>query len=215
TFAQLDVSEHTPYIEVTGTAEKEVVPDQIFISIKLTDKVRRKENYSILQQEQRLFEIVKNLGLDPNNLYLADAISEVNKKRQREKGVKITKDYVLIAKDANEVNKIYDALFEKDIKDANVFKTASSKIVKIRKEVRIQAIKAAKEKADYLLSAIGESVGKPLKIIEMSEQDWRPRNASSNFIVRDEYKSENDFFFNTSFQKIKVKFSYNVKFSIN
>ena len=40
-----------------------------------------------------------------------------------------------------------------------------------RKEVKIQAIKAAKEKANYLLNAIGNKAGKPLEIIEISDND--------------------------------------------
>ena len=34
----LNYSNPTPFIEVTGTAQKEVVPDQIYISILLTEK---------------------------------------------------------------------------------------------------------------------------------------------------------------------------------
>ena len=47
-------SEEQPYIEVTGTAEKEVIPDEIYIGIIIREKYVNKEKVTIEEQEQKL-----------------------------------------------------------------------------------------------------------------------------------------------------------------
>ena len=82
----------------------------------------------------------------------------------------------------------------------------------LRKEVRIAAVKAAKDKAIYLLEAIGEQPGKPLEITEQTNSYSRANIMSNVFIPSD---SAGDI--NTDaldFKKIKVSFSYFIKYSI-
>jgi uncharacterized protein YggE len=54
-----------------------------------------------------------------------------------------------------------------------------SEITRLRRETKMDAMKAAKDKADYLLGSIGQRSGKPVYIKE--EPDETPRNQASNF----------------------------------
>ncbi|BAO74280.1 hypothetical protein [Winogradskyella sp. PG-2] len=38
-----------PYIEVTGTAKREVIPDKIFLTITLKEKTVDRKNYTIIE----------------------------------------------------------------------------------------------------------------------------------------------------------------------
>lgn len=71
------------------------------------------------------------------------------------------KEYTLKVKNAIELGRMFQELEKLEITDAFISKVNHSKIDSLRKEVRILAIKAAKDKADYLLTAIGEQTGKP------------------------------------------------------
>jgi uncharacterized protein YggE len=101
--------------------------------------------------------------------------------------------------------------------NANISRVAHSEIEKYRKEVKIIAVKAAKEKAGYLLEAIGETVGKPLMIQEresyneMPEANYRMKTLSEmadNEMALEELPE-------LSFQKIKLKYSVFARFEIN
>lgn len=196
-----------PFIEVNGTAQKEVIPDKIYISILLTEKTTNNEDFSIQIQEDKLKEIIKKNNIEMKNLFLSDVMSEVTKNKKKDTGIKLTREYTLILKNAEEVTKIFKDLTDISIKEISIRKTEYSQIENVRKEVREKAIVAAKEKAEYLLLAIGEQIGKPLEIKEIEEKPYRNLNSNS-FITSENDSSE------TSFEKIIVKYSYYIKYSI-
>lgn len=85
-----------------------------------------------------------------------------------------------------------------------------------RKDVKIQAIKAAKEKAIYLLSAIGEEVGKVISVEEINDNyNYNPYSSIaslSNTIVALDSKTSSGEINNTSL--IKLKYEIKVTFEI-
>jgi uncharacterized protein YggE len=212
TQAQTTSSDEKPYIEVTGTAQKEVVPDIIYITITLKDKVVNKDSYTVLQQETKLKQALQQSVIDLKNLSLSDASSDIIVYKRKERGVEEMKEYTLKVSTATEVTKVFEALHNINIKEAEITKTDYSKMDELRKEVRIAAIKAAKDKAVYLLQTIGEELGKPLIIHENStEEVLRLRsNVSSNV----SYKKDEYTLPDVSFKTIKVEFSYYIKYLI-
>lgn len=215
-------TEEQPYIEVTGIAEKEIVPDEIYIGIIIREKYVNKVKVTIDEQEEKLKQAVKSLGIDVANLYLSDANADYVKIRWQKKDVLTKKDYTLRVLNAATVGQVFLELDKLEITDAFIIKVNHSKIDSLRKEVKIQAIKAAKDKADYLLAAIGEQTGKPLVI---KENEMVPNNALSNISGRGLRQEEAGFFNDLDklsndnnkeiqFQKIKIKTSIYIKFLI-
>ncbi|HEY6142652.1 MAG TPA: SIMPL domain-containing protein [Flavobacterium sp.] len=196
-----------PYIEVVGTAQKEVIPDRIYISILLTETTENSQDFSIQIQEEKLKKIVVANNIDSKNLFLSSAISEVTVNKKNETSIKLTREFTLILKNADEVTKIFRELTDINIKAITVKKTEYSEIESVRKEVREKAIKAAKEKAEYLLSAIGEQISKPLEIKEVEDKSFK--GGSHNTTIASENENTQ-----TSFEKIVIKFSYFIKYSI-
>ena len=90
----------------------------------------------------------------------------------------------------------------------------------LRKEVKILAIKSAKNKADYLLSAIGEQTGKPLIVQERENVTYSNSNANytSNrnelMTVYLPKSTGEDKIEELQFEKIKLNALIYVKFSI-
>ncbi len=202
-----------PYIEVTGTAKREVVPNRIFITILLKEKTIDKKTYTIQQQENALRSIIESLNIGMDKLALSDSNSQIFYKRRREKGVVLSKEYVLEVSTLQQLNSVFESLNNNNIKEASVTKTEHSEIIQIRKEVRIDAIKAAKEKAEYLLSAIDEEIGSPIEISEdigtgsLSPYSNGENRANSRYLSE---SSLND----VNFKTIEVRFSYYVRFGI-
>jgi uncharacterized protein YggE len=167
TFGQTKVDcEEEPYIEVTGSADQEVTPDEIYINIIIREKYVNKEKVTIESQEEKLKTYLKDIGVDIKNLYLSDANADYVKVKWRTKDVLTKKDYTLKVSTATTVGQVFQQLDKLEITDAFIAKVNHSKLDSLKKEVKILAIKAAKNKADYLLTAIGEQTGKPLIIQE-------------------------------------------------
>lgn len=207
-----------PFIEVTGTAEKEVVPDEIYIGIIIREKYINKTKVSIEEQEEKLKSIIKSLGIELNNLFLSDANADYVKIKWQKKDVLTKKDYTLKLTNATTVGQLFVELEKIEINDAFVSNVSHSKMEILKKEVKIEAIKAAKDKADYLLNAINEQTGKPLIIKENDILNHRKLSSvsanilinSNGFVEKDKYDDNHEI----QFQKIKIQSSIYVKFSI-
>ena len=102
------------------------------------------------------------------------------------------------------------------ISDINITKATHSDIIEIKKKNRIQAIKSAKAKADYLLSAIGEQTGKPAMINELanSNQNFINANYINNSYSIMKVSASGLKNKQVEFQKIKITSSIYVKFLI-
>ncbi len=176
---------------------------------------------TIEEQEEKLKAAVKSIGIDLKNLFLSDANADYVKISWQKKDVLTKKDYTLKVSNATSVGQVFQELEKLEITDASVLKVNHSKIDSLRKEVRIMAIKAAKEKADYLLTAIGEQTGKPLIVTETPQPIIReeiarmPLRSSANFISIDDVPASNgNKVQEIQFQKIKLSSGVYVKFSI-
>jgi uncharacterized protein YggE len=112
-----------------------------------------------------------------------------------------------------------DELVEKmdDEATQNFFiaKTSYSKMEDLKKELKIAAIKAAKEKAVYLAEAIGEHIGEAVTINEPVETTTGPV-PYANYAVKMSMAEANDAtpVMNVDFKKIKLQFEVNVVFAL-
>jgi uncharacterized protein YggE len=213
--AQVVLPEEKPNIEVTGSGELEVVPDEIFIRIVLKEKNKNNEKYKIEAQESKLLQKLKENGFDIANLSLSGAGGELQYRVFRKDQVLTEKTLLMKTKNAGEVNKLFQILDDLAIEDAAIVKTSHSAIENLRKEVKIQAMKAAKDKADYLLTAIGEQTGKPLVIREQDHTVY-PAKMYSNVAMREDAgaMSEGGLGDEIAFTKIKIRYEIYAKFAI-
>lgn len=208
-----EISPEIPFIEVTGTATKEIDPDQFFVAITLSEKSIDNRKYSIENQEEKLGQILKTLQIDADKLTLSDLSSQIIKDKKGEIGFRQTKEFILLLKTSSDVSKLFAALFEANIKQADVIKTGHTNMVVFSKEVRIDAVKAAKEKAEYLLEAVGNTIGDPLEIIENEMNSGHDFNYYRGNVY---YKNKEEMNISSSseFKKIVISFSYKVKYAV-
>jgi uncharacterized protein YggE len=209
-----------PYIDVTGTAEKEVVPDEIFINIVLRERYENKEKMTIDIQEEKLKTSLKEIGIDIKNLVLSDANADYVKIKWKTKDLLTEKDYTLKVTNADAVSKVFGVLDKLTINDAFILKVSHSLIDSLKKEVKIKAIQAAKAKADYLLAAIGEKTGKAIVVEERDYALFQQQNRFLNEVVVNSNYSNQGLNYKEKeedviqFQKIKIQSGVFVKFLI-
>jgi uncharacterized protein YggE len=218
--AQTETNALKPFIEVTGTARLEIVPDEIFINIGISERMDGKTRISVDEQETKLKELMKAEGIDTKNLYVAHANAAYVKTR-REKGVVTSASYTLKVSNAAKVAKVFECVEKLDIQEAYVAQARHSKLDSLKKATRINAMKAAKDKADYLLAPIGESTGKAVVVRENTigygDDDFRPFRGNvyqtHNYLANDSasWSTESE---EIQFEKIVIEESVYVKFLI-
>jgi len=209
-----------PNIEVTGFAEKEIVPDEIYITINISERYDGKEKITIETQEKDLKDALEKAGVNIEDFYLSDASSNYIKYKWTKKDVLSESEYVLKVGDAATVGKVFKQLNDLKIRNAYVSKVTHSKIKEFEKELRILAMKEAKAKADYLLNAIGEETGKALEVNEINNiqnrgiLDSQTRNDFNTNYYMAETRLIVDLEKSIQFKKIVIKSTIYIKFAI-
>ena len=153
-----------PYIEVTGTAEIEIVPNEIYLDISIKERTEKGKKLTIDYLENQLKSVLKKIDIPEKNLSISDVNAVLAKTGWWKEEVLSIANYSLKVNGASKLKKIFEHFKKMNISDVNITKATHSNIIEIRKKNRIKAIKIAKEKADYLLAAIGEQTGKPIII---------------------------------------------------
>lgn len=166
-----------PYIEVTGQFETEIVPNEIYLRIELNEN-DKKGRVSIEQQENQMIAILKSLEIDlDKNFSVLDFNGYYKRKFLADDKVTKKKSYQLIINDGETLGKIYQALDRIDVSNIYITKTSHSDIEKIRRDTKLKALKAAKEKADNYAKAIEQTIGKALFIQEQTPNE--PNNINN------------------------------------
>ena len=218
TFAQEKPQQRV--IEVSGSAERLITPDVFTFKITLTERIENKQKLAIEQQEAALRAELSKLGIDvAKDLSIFD-LSSTYFRQKRVKDVLGTKDYRLKVRDLNKIASLQDLADRLNVAKLDLIDSESSEISRYRQETKVDAIKAAKAKAEYLLNAIGERAGKAVFVQE--EADETPRastlgytaNVSSNSYGRGLVSSDDKSDDSLSFSQIKLRFVIVARFEI-
>ena len=94
-----------------------------------------------------------------------------------------------------------------------ISRVSHSNMDQIKKQLKVEAVKAAKEKASYLAEAIGEHVGQALTINDPNEMNQYPQPLYANVMMKAE-AADNAAPMNVDFKKIKLQFNVNVIFEL-
>jgi uncharacterized protein YggE len=166
-------------IEVNGSAEMEITPDEIYLSITLKEYYQSKNKTNkvdISTLEKQLQQAVANAGIPKENLTIEN-VSGYNPdwwrgKKKNDPDFLAEKKYRLKLNRLDKTNIILAAIDEEGISSVNIVSFAHSKMEEYRREVKIKAIQAAKEKAAYLLGAIDESIGSVLEVQDINMDNY-------------------------------------------
>lgn len=152
------------YIEVTGVAEKEVAPNEIYLSITINER-DSKGKISVDEQQREMLAALKKLGVKPDSqLKMVDLTSSYFKR-----GNALAKaQYELKLGSAVEVGKVWRALDGLGISQVTVTKVSHTDLEKFKAETRTEAIRAARDNARALAEAIDQKAGKCFWIADYS-----------------------------------------------
>jgi len=196
-------------IEVTGVAEMEVEPDEIIFSIG----IKADNKNQLADSEKLLFETLKNNGVKNEDIKFKSMYQNLYSKT-----TKFTKSFQFKVNAKTNVSKLFEDLNQKWVSNLNIAEIKNTKIADFRKTVKINALKAAKEKADYLLGSINKKAGDAIEIIEIEDYmsdsilpvAYRSKMANVQLEAADQ---SIDYSFD-NIENIKLKYSIKTKYEI-
>ena len=205
------------YIEVNGKAKLEVSPDQIFLKVVVNEQ-DSKGKQSLEELEEGMLKKLTEIGIDvKKDLVIVDMASNFKNYWLKNKDIYSLKEYQVECKDARTAGLVFQELESIGISNISIERIDHSEIEKYRQEVKVSAIKAAKDKAEALAVAINQSIGKAIHIQEMEQQLYRAQAsnmAMSNIRIRGTSTTEATPQPEIEFEKIKLEYSIRVSFEL-
>ena len=206
-----------PNIEVAGFAEMEVVPDEIYFSISLreyyTDEKNQKDKVNISTLEKQLIKAVADAGLPKESLSISGVGGYQNYVDKKKKPATFleNKQYELKVASPEKLDGILSKVESRGVQYANVARVDHSKKEEFKKQVKIDALKAAKTKAEYLVASLDQKLGKVLEIKELDENLYFPQPVFAKANVRAFAAESADAVADSDVQYQKIKISYRMQ----
>lgn len=203
-----------PYIEVSGSADTLVTPNEIYIRILLSEKDTR-DRVSIEELEQKMVVALKGLGLDTEkDLTTSDLTSNFKYYLLKSKDVIKTKLYTLKVTDAVTASQVFIKLEEIGISNTSIDRVDHSDLDNLKNKMRTKAIVDAKERAISLTKPLNQTIGTAIHIVDTDNlgQQLQGRVAGIQIRGNISFNNNDKELPKIEFEKIKVTANINAKF---
>ena len=206
-------------INVNGSADMEITPDEIYVIVTLKEYEKKGTGKIGLEKIKTDFlNSCTSVGLPDSVITITSYEGNLLKKKRSKEELYASISYQVKFTNSKKMDELVNKLDDEATQSFDVERVSHSKIQEYRKQVRIMAIKAAKEKAAYLTEAVGESLGTAVTISEYNRDIVQPYSQASYANTLAKARIDNvSFYSNDSgvdFKKIKVYMEVNVVFAI-
>lgn len=205
-------------ISVSGSAEMEIVPDEIYVQISLMEYQKKGESKKDLEKIRSEFlAACRSIGIPDSVISIASYSGYNNyyELKRKKKGTDMLAQitYQVKFSGSRQMDELVEKLDDDATKNFQIVSTSHSRMPEFRKQLKIKAVQIAREKGLYLSEAVGEKLGEAVTINEPAE--WMPyamNAAQSNTFMRDQSVSGSDS--QIDFKKMKLRFEVNVVFAL-
>lgn len=231
--AQTTVLNSNPFpktITVSGSAEMEIIPDEIYVNVTLREYQKRGEAKKDIETIKTNFlESCKAAGIADSAISISSYSGYDNyfnfKKRKKDPNLMSSITFQVKFRDSKTMDVLVEKLDDEATQNFQITNTSHSKMTEFRRQLKIKAVQAAKDKGVYLTEAIGEKLGEAITIKEPEEfglLDYRSsvssqirlRGIGSNINVNPNLGYDTADKNMVDFKKLKLRFEVDVVFAL-
>ncbi len=224
-----------PTITVSGFAEVQIAPDELVFTLDVTKTNKDLQIAKRLNDETvgKVLELTKRFSVLPQNVQTTYISVEMKYESVRDaktkifnddgdeigkrvfKGYEVSKTVIVRLTDISRFEEFFAEVLKTGITEVSNVKFETSKLRENRDKAREMAMKAAKEKATAMAAALGQTIGKAVKVTEGSTggQGFTNLSVNSNSIATTGSFSESVATFAPG--AIKVEAHVTVSFQLN
>ncbi|MDB5253161.1 MAG: hypothetical protein JWP27_2330 [Flaviaesturariibacter sp.] len=217
--AQAPANPYPKTITVTGSAEMEVTPDEIWATVTLREYERKGASKVTLSTIKDAFlRSARAVGIADSSITIAaydgsNGNPWLRKKNKKEELLASITYQVKIGSSA-QMDALVDRLDDNATQNFAIERTSHSHMEAFRRQLRINAVIAAKDKAQYLAEAIGEKAGVAVTINEPTEFFSPIFMRTSNTMMKSEAASDEGSPAQPDFRKMKIRYEVTVVFAL-
>ena len=227
--AQLVQNPYPRTITVNGSAEMEIVPDEIYVQVILKEYDKKGVGKVPIESIRKDFlERMRKLGIADSLISITSYDGShlnpwINKKYRRSATIYSTANYQMKLRSSKQLDDVVAALDEQATDNFYIMRTATSRMAEHRNNLKMEAVRQAKIKAQNLAQAIGENIGVAVTINEPTEY-YQPYygvyGRASNMMMKTQSVESMDMAApqeepnQPDFRKIKLKYDVMVVFEL-
>jgi uncharacterized protein YggE len=166
------------FIEVSGRAEQEIEPNEIYVTVRLREFEENKQKVALEKIDADFLAALKNAGIERSRLELSDVGANLGKLGKKDKDAYREKTYQVKLTSAAELEKLIAKMESVKVDYADVTRLHHTDLEKIKMELKVKALQVAKSKAETLLKSIGAEIGKPILVREIDFEPYQPQYRS-------------------------------------
>ena len=222
-FAQSEKNPFPKTITVTGSAEIEIIPDEIYVQVDLKEYEKKGQGKISLETIRKSFlNNVRAIGI-PDSLISVAAYDGFGgnpwlRKKNKKNELLASISYQIKIKTSKQLDDLVEKLDDEATTNFYIQRTSHSKLSEYKKQLKIQAVKAAKEKAQYLTEAIDETAGEAVTINEPTEYYQPYYNVMRSNVMMKEQAMANDMSAAdgnpVDFRKMKLRYEVTLVFAM-
>jgi uncharacterized protein len=211
-------------ISVSGSAEMEIIPDEIYVNVVLKEYQKRGEDKKELETLKTDFlSSCKSAGIADSAISIVSYTGYNNyfwlRKKKKTPDLLASITYQVKFSASKQMDDLVDKLDDEATQSFDIVKTSHSKMTEFRKQLKILAVKAAKDKAIYLTEAINEKLGSAITVNEPEEPELNFTALSNNVYsqrIESNYRDSmsKDKNVEIDFKKIKLRYVVGVIFAL-
>jgi uncharacterized protein YggE len=161
-------------IQVTGSASMDIIPDEIYVIITLKEYEKKNSGKISLEKIKSDFlGYCKSVGLPDSAVTIASYEGYNNypwwRKRKSKDELYSSISYQVKFTSSSKMDELVDKLDDDATQNFVISRLSHSRIAEYRRQLKIQAVKSAKDKAGYMTEAVGEKLGEAVTITEPEE----------------------------------------------
>ena len=175
-----------PMITVSGTAEVQIPPDEAVCSIDVTKTNKDLQTAKRLNDESvgKILELTRRFSISPQNVQTTQIAVDMKYESIRDpktriysddgdeigkrvfKGYEVSKTVTVRLTDISRFEEFFAEVLQTGVSSVNNVRFETSKLREHKDRAREMAMKAAREKATAMAAAVGQNIGRAIKITE-------------------------------------------------
>lgn len=213
-------------INVSGVAEMEIVPDEIYVNVQLREYDRKGGGKVDLESiKSEFLKSALSIGLKESDISVQNYQTydqnywwtRKNKKKNPDMKAGIT--YEIKMATTRKMDELVQKLDDEATENFYISRVDHSKLQEFKKQLKIQAVQVARDKANYLAEAINEKAGEAITINEPNEMSIYPQPMFANVRAMgmqsmDAGGGQPETAPNIDFKKLKLKFEVTAVFAL-
>ena len=210
-------------IVVVGSAELEVVPDEISMIFTLKEYLdANKQKVKLDDIKAEFLSVCRTAGVADSNVVISGYSGNerwdyyTHKRRRTEPDFMSSIAYSVKVTTAEKLDAIVASVNDNALDNFYISNITHSKMGELRREVKMNALKASKEKAQFLAQSIGENIGEALLIQEIDNSYYSDVTTSNIGFTAKAMLTED--MANgggaQQFEKIKIRYEMNCEYAL-